>query len=52
MWNRTNIFEMERMVTAGELFSFPHKARSLEELEGLFIQHFLNLNNIPPQPFP
>ena len=43
-----DLFEIERMVTAGELFSFPHKARSLEELEGLFIQHFLNLNNIPP----
>ncbi len=36
------------MLAEGELFSFPHKAKSIETLEGLFVQHFLNLNNIPP----
>jgi len=40
--------EIERLVTAGELFSFPHRAQSVEDLEGFFLQHFLNLNNTPP----
>lgn len=43
-----DLSEIEWMLSVGELFSFPHKARSVEALEGLFIQHFLNLNNVPP----
>lgn len=43
-----DLVEIERMVASGELFSFPHKAQSIEALEGLFIRHFLNLNDTPP----
>lgn len=43
-----DLFEIERMVTRGDLFPFPHQAQSVDELEGLFIKHVLNLNDIPP----
>jgi len=40
--------EIERLVATGEIFTFPHRTQSIEGLEGLFLQHFLDLNNIPP----
>jgi hypothetical protein len=43
-----DLLEIERMVRSGDLFSFPHKAQSVDALEGLFIEHSLNLNDIPP----
>jgi hypothetical protein len=43
-----DLSELDRMVTTGELFSFPHNAETVEESEALFIQRALNLNRIPP----
>src|SRR4030095_12186396 len=43
-----DLLEIERKVKSGDLFSFPHKAQSVDALEGLFIEHFLNFNDIPP----
>jgi hypothetical protein len=43
-----DLLEVERMVSTGDLLSFPHEAGSLEELEGQSIQHFLKLNDLPP----
>lgn len=54
---RANILEIEsdedlveigRMVSAGHLLFFPHEARTVTELEGLFIKHSLHLNDTPP----
>jgi hypothetical protein len=44
----TDLADIQRMLNDGELLSFPHKAQSIEELEGRFLQHFLHLNNVPP----
>ena len=44
-----DFLEIERMVKSGDLFSFPHKVQSVDALEGLFVEHFLNLNDIPPK---
>jgi hypothetical protein len=43
-----DLIGIQQMLTEGELISFPHKAQTIEELEGHFIQRFLDLNNIPP----
>lgn len=43
-----DLVEIERMVASGELVPFPHKAQTMEELEGVFIRHFLNLTDTPP----
>jgi hypothetical protein len=44
----SDLSEIQRMLNDGELLSFPHKVQSIEELEGRFLQHFLDLNNVPP----
>ena len=40
--------EIELLVATGEILSFPHRAQTIEGLEGIFLRHFLDLNNIPP----
>ena len=41
--------EIERMVSNGEILSFPHMVRNVKELEGEFIKYALNLSDVPPK---
>ncbi len=43
-----DLAEIERMISGGQLLSFPHEGQSVEALEGEFIRHFLNLSDVPP----